>query len=130
MYLHSNNQTPLADEQFGFLSWMWKMNAFTEDEILEECGMDSLCYLRLLYMGYRICGVCVFLAIVLMPVYKYAPITSQNSSIKDTIVQITITNVPDGSPRLVITVVAAYILFGYVMYLIVEVRLEIHIVFP
>lgn len=96
------------------------MNAYTEDELLDECGMDSLCYLRLIYMGYRICGICVFNAIWLMPIYKYS--NSDNGGNVDPVVEVTVSNVPTGSPFLVATVVAAYVLFGFIMRLILKVR--------
>jgi hypothetical protein len=97
------------------------MNNITEDEVLNECGMDALCFLRLLRMGYKISCLCALNAIWLMPLYKTAPPSAETDYINDNVVKVTISNVPAGSPRLVGTVLAAYTLFGYVMYLILQV---------
>ena len=35
-------QTPLAERQYGFLSWMWKVYLVSDSEMLDECGMDAL----------------------------------------------------------------------------------------
>jgi Calcium-dependent channel, 7TM region, putative phosphate/Late exocytosis, associated with Golgi transport/Cytosolic domain of 10TM putative phosphate transporter len=94
---------------------MWQLNSVTEDEMMMECGMDSVCVLRLLFMGYRICLLSVFNAIWLMPLYATA---SSNST--DPVVSVTVANVPDRSDRLIGTVLATYLLFGYVMYLILQ----------
>lgn len=99
------------------------MNAATDDEILDECGMDSLCFLRLLSMGYRISCISALNAIWLLPLYKFTESDEITEKITDPIAQLTIGHVPAGSPRLVGTVIAAYILFGYMMYLILQVRI-------
>jgi Late exocytosis, associated with Golgi transport len=94
------------------------MNSYTEDELLEYCGMDAICFLRILSMGYRICGIGALNAIFLMPIYS----TASDIAI-DRIVKVTVSNVEVGSSRFIATVVAAYILFGYVMFLILEVSI-------
>lgn len=47
-------KTYLAEDQYGFVSWMWRVYMITDDEIMEECGMDAVCYIRLVQMGYRL----------------------------------------------------------------------------
>jgi len=113
-------KTPIAKHQYGFLSWMWQLNAVTEDEILNECGMDALCFLRLLRMGYKIAVMSCFNAIWLMPLYATAETDSKTAQITDRVVKLSIAHVPEGSPRCVGTVLAAYVLFGYLMYLILQ----------
>lgn len=100
------------------------MNSFVDDEILDECGMDSLCFLRLLNMGFKISLCAVINAIWLIPTYKYSPLSSETANITDPIVQITISNVPSGSAVLIAPVLASYIFFGFIMKLIVEVSNE------
>jgi Late exocytosis, associated with Golgi transport len=100
------------------------MNSFVEDEILESCGMDSLCFLRLLNMGYKISLCAILNAIWLIPTYKYSESSDETAGITDPIVQITVSNVPSGSRRLIATVVAAYIFFGYIMHLILDVSIS------
>lgn len=124
-------KTDIANDQHGFFSWMWNLNNVTEDEILSECGLDALCYLRLLRMGFKIACLASFNAIWLMPLYGLAPHTvdtdandSNSTDVDeietDRVTKFTTANVQDGSLRLIATVVAAYLLFGYVMYLVLK----------
>ena len=47
-------KSKLAQEQFGFFSWMWKVYHVTDDELLDECGMDALCFIRIAQMGFKL----------------------------------------------------------------------------
>lgn len=47
-------KSDLAEDQFGFFSWMWKVYMVTEDELLDECGMDALCFVRIAQMGFKL----------------------------------------------------------------------------
>jgi len=114
-------KTPIAANQYGFFSWMWQLNAVTEDEILSECGLDALCFLRLLRMGYKIAVVSCLNALWLLPLYATAKTTEETAYITDRVVKLTIAHVPEGSTRCIGTVLAAYVLFGYLMYLILVV---------
>jgi hypothetical protein len=113
-------QTPIARDQFGFFSWMWQLNTIMEDEFLQECGMDALCFIRLLRMGFKVACAACFNAFWLMPLYATAPTSEETQSITDRVVKLTTANLSEGSPRLIGTVIAANILFGYVMYLILH----------
>jgi Late exocytosis, associated with Golgi transport len=44
----------LAQEQHKFFSWIWKLYMITDDELVHECGMDALCLVRIMHMGYRL----------------------------------------------------------------------------
>lgn len=55
-----------------------------------------------------------------MPLYATAPPDSITQTIVDPIVRVTVAHVAAGSKRLIGTVLAAYILFGYVMYQILK----------
>jgi calcium permeable stress-gated cation channel len=98
---------------------MWRLNAISEDEIMDECGMDALCVLRLLWMGFKICALSAVNAIWLMPLYALSPEDDETRGIVDPVVQLTVGNVPAGSARFIGTVLAAYILFGYVMHQVI-----------
>lgn len=80
--------------------------------------MDALCFLRTLSMGYKLCLMGVFNSIWLFPLYATAETSEETAIINDRVVEITVSHVPAESPRLVGTVIAAYLLFGYCMYLI------------
>jgi hypothetical protein len=108
----------LASDPHGFFSWPWHLYKVTDDEILKQCGMDALCLLRVLRFGFRISVMGIVLSIFLLPIYKTAPTAEDTASISDRAVKLTIANVPSGDNRLYATVVAAYLLFGFVVYLL------------
>jgi Calcium-dependent channel, 7TM region, putative phosphate/Cytosolic domain of 10TM putative phosphate transporter/Late exocytosis, associated with Golgi transport len=70
-------------------------------------------------MGYKICLLAALNAIWLMPLYSTAASDTDSTNI-DPVIAVTITKVQNGSPRLLGTVVATYLLFGYVMYLVLK----------
>ena len=47
-------KSTLAEKQHGFFSWMWRVYLVTDDELLEECGMDALCFIRIAQMGFKL----------------------------------------------------------------------------
>ena len=47
-------KSPLAEESGGFFSWIWKVYMVTDDELLDECGMDALCFIRIAQMGFKL----------------------------------------------------------------------------
>ncbi|GAX10877.1 hypothetical protein FisN_31Hh086 [Fistulifera solaris] len=111
-------KTALAKNQYGFISWVFMLQKFTDDEIMEQCGMDSLCFLRTLEMGAKLCLVGMFNAFWLIPLYVTADESEETSNIDDAIVASTVANLPSSSARLIATALASYLLFGYTMYLI------------
>ena len=113
-------KTHLADEQYGFLSWMWKVGAITDDELMQETSLDAVCFLRLISMGYRLSCVAMFNSLILLPVYMTAKDSSETSDISDGVVKTTISNLPSGSPRFFATIFCAYIFFGYLMWMIMK----------
>ena len=115
-----DHRTYLAAEQYGFFSWVFHMFYATEDELLDEIGMDSLCLLRVLQMGWKTSVVGVLNAIWLMPLYHYAETRDDTAGITDKIVETTIAHVPEQSPKLVGTAIAAYFVFGYLMHLMLQ----------
>jgi hypothetical protein len=90
----------------------------TEDELVHECGLDALCFLRILKCGFRISLLGMFNAVWLMPLYAGASFSDDTSYITDGVIEVTISHVPAGSNRLIATAIAAYFVFGYTMYLI------------
>jgi hypothetical protein len=110
-------KTPLAQETYGSISWMWKLLLLIPDsEMLEECGMDALCFTRVLEFGFKLSVVGMCVAIWLMPVYKTAPVTLETQDIQDPIVQLSVSHLSSGSNRFIATVLGCYCVFGYAMY--------------
>lgn len=111
-------RTPAADDQFGYISWLWKVYSFSADELQEIIGLDALCFLRLLNMGFRLACVGAFNSIWLLPVYGTAE-KSPDAPEHDAVVnEVSFNDLQDGSPRFVATVIAAYVFFGFTMYTI------------
>ena len=107
-------KTPLADNQFGYINWVWKVYSFSAEELIETVGLDGLCFLRLMSMGFRFACVGAFNSIWLFPVYATA---EKDPDSEDNVVNYLSFNIlQDGSPRFIATVMAAYVFFGYTMY--------------
>ena len=47
-------KTYLAEDQYRFFSWMWRVYMVTDDEIMDQCGLDAACFIHLIQMGYRL----------------------------------------------------------------------------
>jgi hypothetical protein len=93
---------------------------FSDDEIAEACGLDALCFLRTLWMGKKVCLLGMLNSLWLIPVYATSESSPETDKVTDWVVRITVSHVSPGSPRLIATVLSAYICFGYIMYLIVQ----------
>lgn len=107
----------LASDQHGFIKWMWELY-FTKDEIiLEQCGMDALCFLRSLWFGVKLSLMGIVNAMYLMPIYA----TSNGAEdAPSRLAAVSTSYVPPESNRFYATVVASYILFLYAMFLILK----------
>lgn len=107
-------KTPLANNQFGYLSWIWQVYSFPSDQLLEEVGLDALCFLRLINMGFRLSVVGCLNSVWLIPVYCTA-----KNSIQD-VSDLGINALPKGSVRYIATVLASYLFFGRCFYEILK----------
>jgi hypothetical protein len=117
------HHTVLAEDQYGFLSWTWSVFLVHDDQLLEEIGLDNLCLARIYDFGWRLCLFGMLNGAWLMPIYYFAEDGDDTDYIKDPIVQLTISNVPSGSIRLIGATIASYLNFGYACYLIMgEIR--------
>eukprot|EP00339_Tiarina_fusa_P008824 CAMPEP_0117054938 /NCGR_PEP_ID=MMETSP0472-20121206/38072_1 /TAXON_ID=693140 ORGANISM="Tiarina fusus, Strain LIS" /NCGR_SAMPLE_ID=MMETSP0472 /ASSEMBLY_ACC=CAM_ASM_000603 /LENGTH=882 /DNA_ID=CAMNT_0004770715 /DNA_START=137 /DNA_END=2785 /DNA_ORIENTATION=- len=101
-------KTPLAKEKHGFL--------ITDSEMMDECGMDALCYARVLEFGLKLSCVGMLNALWLIPVYYTADQLPETDYITDPVVSISVSHLPSGSYRFCATVVGAYIIFGFTMH--------------
>ena len=113
-------KTELANEQHGFINWMWKVWRVSSEEIRDECGLDALCYLRVLQFGFRLSCVGAFNSVWLLPVYSTAEESIETEHVTDRIARVSVGNIPPGSTRFLGTVIAAYIFFGFTMYFILK----------
>ena len=90
----------------------------TDKEMMDHCSFDGLCLIRTLTMGRKVCLCGMVNAVWLFPLYSWAPKADNTQDVTDGIVKLTVSHLPNESPRFVGTVVAAYLLFLYLMYLI------------
>ena len=113
-----DHECDLAKREYGFFNWMWKITAISDAEILDQCGMDALCFLRALRFGRNIALVGCLNALWLMPLYATAKSSPETDYLTDAFALISIANLPSSSKRFLGTVLAAYVTFGYTMYAI------------
>jgi hypothetical protein len=65
-------KTPLADNQFAVCRLGLEGISFSADELIETVGLDGLCFLELMSMGFRFACVGACNSIWLFPVYATA----------------------------------------------------------
>ena len=113
-----NYPTKLASSTSGsgFIEFITNLVKLSDEQLQDECGMDSTCLIRVNYFGLKICGFCMLLAIVLMPVYGTANSSKYTDCITDTIQSISISHVPQNSKLLLVSTISCYFIFGFIMY--------------
>jgi Late exocytosis, associated with Golgi transport/Cytosolic domain of 10TM putative phosphate transporter len=115
----SSSPCRLARHEYtNHVSWLWEVFKVSDVDLQEECGMDAVCFLRALRFGRKLALVGCVQAIWLIPMYRTAEDSVRTNYLRDPFVLISVSNLPSHSPRFVGTIVAAYILYGYAMYLI------------
>jgi hypothetical protein len=107
-------------QSYGFISWAWRVFSVTDDELLDQCGMDALCFLRCLRMGSKLSFFGLMNSIWLIPTYLTAKESVETAYLTDKFIQMSISNLPSDSPRYAGTVLAAYLIFFYSMHLITK----------
>jgi len=109
-------KSPLASDQFGYFSWIWKVYSIDSEELMKDIGLDATCFLRLMNMGFRLSMVGAINSIVLLPLYGTAAKASDYDRCGDEVENVAIQFLENGAPQFAATIVATYIFFGYTMY--------------
>ncbi|KAL1920405.1 uncharacterized protein VTP21DRAFT_782 [Calcarisporiella thermophila] len=91
---------PLPSTFFG---WVWPLIKISESTVLEKVGLDAVVLLSFYKMAFYLFAMCCFFG-----VFVLIPLTIVGSG-KSAIDEMSITNIPDGSPYLV-----AYLFFTYI----------------
>ena len=108
------------NQQYGFVSWCWQVFQVSDDEILENCGMDALCFLRCLRLGSHLSLLGIFCSLFLIPMYLTAEESEETAYLTDIFVKMSTANLPNQSKRFIGVVVAIYIIVLYGMVLITK----------
>jgi len=112
--------TPIADDFFGPLSWMWKVFQVPYEDIIVQCGMDAATTIRLLEFGVKLSCVGILCSAFLFPAYKYGDTLEATGNVTDPMDALSLSNVPSGDNSTIATTFAAYIMFGSAMFFIVK----------
>lgn len=112
-------KTSLAtNAEYGFFSWAWKVFSVSDDDLLETCGMDAICFLRCLRLGTKFTLVGTLNSLWLIPLYLSADSSPETDLLTDPFVLMSVANLPPGSVRYTGTIIAAYITILSSLYLI------------
>jgi hypothetical protein len=65
-----NLHSKLADTHYGYIDWTWKLWLISDDDFREACGMDALCFIRILRFGLKISLLSMFNSLWLCPMCK------------------------------------------------------------
>jgi hypothetical protein len=117
----SERKCELAQTQtYGLISWAWKVFKVTDDELLDQCGMDALCFLRSLRVGAKLCFFGSLNSFYLMPLFYTAEDSPETEYLRDKFVLLSVANLPNSSKRFAGPVLAAYLIFFYSIWLITK----------
>lgn len=112
-------KTDLAtNQEYGFFSWCWQVFKISDDDLLDTCGMDALCFLRALRLGAKLAFMCSINAMWLIPLYLTSEESPETEYLTDPFVLMSMANVPNNSTRFIGTILAAYIIMLSSMYMI------------
>ncbi|KAL3916881.1 MAG: hypothetical protein SGILL_004973, partial [Bacillariaceae sp.] len=104
---------------YGIFNWAWNVFRVTDDQLLTNCGMDAMCFLRCLRLGTKLSLIGCFNAIWLIPTFYTAGGLSEIEE-EDKFVLMSVANLHPGSPRFAAVVVAAYIMVIASLYLLFQ----------
>lgn len=94
-------------ETYGFFSWAWRTFRINDDQLLTNCGMDTLCFLRCLRLGTKLSLVGCFNAIWLIPTF-YTANGLEDIGEEDRFVLMSAANLRPASPRFAAVVVSTH----------------------
>jgi hypothetical protein len=105
-------------QEYGFFSWAWRVFYVSDDEFMNSCGLDALCFVRALRLGEKLCLVGMANALFLIPLYWTAEESEETAYLQDPFIKMSIANLPNSSTRFAGPVLAAYIVIFCSMHLI------------
>lgn len=102
----------------GWFSWAWRVMYVNDTLLLQNCGMDGLCFIRCLRLGAKLSFSGVLNSAWLIPLFFTADNEGAQVTVTDKFAKISVANLPAGSPRIAGVVVAAYITLFYALHLL------------
>ena len=100
----------------GYLSWVRNIYKVSDDDMLQQCGMDATCFLRCLRLGTNLGLFGIFNALWLIPLFLTSESSPDTEYLTDAFVLASVANVPSGSHRFMAVVVAAYLITFYALH--------------
>lgn len=102
----------------GWFSWAWRVMYVNDTQLLQNIGMDGLCFIRSLRLGAKLSFSGVINSVWLIPLFLTADEDDAQVTVVDKFAKISVANVPAGSPRMAGVVVAAYFTLFYALHLL------------
>eukprot|EP00588_Corethron_pennatum_P006430 CAMPEP_0194286570 /NCGR_PEP_ID=MMETSP0169-20130528/32792_1 /TAXON_ID=218684 /ORGANISM="Corethron pennatum, Strain L29A3" /LENGTH=899 /DNA_ID=CAMNT_0039033047 /DNA_START=142 /DNA_END=2838 /DNA_ORIENTATION=+ len=122
-------RTPISARFHGPLSWMWNVFLVSDEEIFNHCGMDAIVFIRSLRYGRKVAYAGMFTSVFLLPLYFWSYSSSSSSyagsqNTTDLLDMLTLgvvhNEIGELEPVFAAPVLAAYIVFGYALYLLLD----------
>lgn len=112
---------PVAEKRYGILGWIVPALRTSDDDIFQHCGLDTLCFLRLLRMAQKLSLGGMFLSVFLFPSYATGTNPREDSREDiDPLERITMSNLSKNETRLWASVVGMYLMTFFAFYLLHE----------
>lgn len=134
-----------AEKRDKWFAWIPFVLSISDDDIFDKCGLDAWVFLRFIRIGQKVALLCIVSSFALFPIYGWTPlvlpaeynakgVAALNGTVVlaegiesfaeslvhvDWIDRITLSNVGPGDWRLVFTVLSAYTITFYIMYLLI-----------
>ena len=102
----------------GYIKWMKNIYMVTDNEMLQQCGLDATCFLRCLRLGWNLSLFGIFISLWLIPIFLTAETSPDTEYLTDMFVISSVANIPSGSQRFLAVVVAAYLITFYALHMI------------
>ncbi|RHY29692.1 hypothetical protein DYB32_004951 [Aphanomyces invadans] len=120
--VHADTSCPTAAQSYGVFGWIPSVWQVSDDEIIQHCGLDALCFLRLLRLGRNIAAASMAISCILIPVYATALKPPTGETAHDWITRMAMANmnVAMDPHRLWASAVAGVVITFWTMFLLLR----------
>lgn len=119
----SLNQLDTLEQRFTFrrlipsLDWIYRAVHVTEEEILQQCGLDALILVRLFKFGINFFAICCVVGLLILLPLNYTA-NGRPCAEPQSLDSFTISNIRNGSNRLWVHLSCLYFVSCYALYLL------------